>query len=96
MWNANSDDGTMKKEGWESGIKQFKVKVPVGDYIEDVVADHMCENHNEWYEESCNDVSSDGEVWMYLNVNTKTGKITVVGAGQGESGHPIDRNLKLK
>ena len=40
MWNANSNDGIVQKQGWQSGLEQFKVKVPIGDFLEDIVSDH--------------------------------------------------------
>lgn len=95
MWNANTKDGVPEapKPGWQSGLKTFKMKVPIGDYLDEIVGEHLYDKHQDW----CNAnedivVGSESEVYVYVNVNTVTGLIDVVGV----DGHPLDKTIKFK
>lgn len=95
MWDANSNDGVKQapKPGWQSGLEQFKIKVPISDFLNEIVEEHMWDEHEEWANSHHNlNITTKEEVYIYCNVNTVTGEITLVGAG----GHPLDLSKHLK
>ena len=95
MWNADSNDGIPKEAGWQSGLEHFKLKIPIAEYLDEVIGEHMWDNHQDWCESQIGQdfgVETKSEVHLYLNVNSKNGDITVCGV----DGHPLDLTKRLK
>jgi len=94
MWDANANDGVRKEGGWRSGLRTFKVKVPISDVLQELVEEHLYEEHPEWCEGPGEEVGVETpeEVFVYVNVNSVNGEIEVVGV----DGHPVDKTRKFK
>lgn len=97
MWDSSNDTGE-RQEQWVaprvSVIPEgdsYKVKIPLNEYIDDMVENHLDIEYPGWEVDGIR-IHSEEEAFVYICVDKKTGKMTIVGC----DGHPLDITKNIK